>query len=118
MNNFGKMDRFRPGDHDGHTGSTLGVGWALAAESHHRLRGLGVSFGADSKGWKPQKAGGCWWTRCPWDSDLSHTAEDMADSCLLASMLLLLIVAPVVDCVGGGALSLCPSVAYARMVLL
>ena len=35
--------------------------------------GLGVSLG-DFEAWKPQKVGGCGWTRCPRNSFLSHVA--------------------------------------------
>ena len=50
-----------------------------APPSDHWYRGLGVSLG-DSVGWKPQKVGGCGWARCPWNSDLSHVAQDTARS--------------------------------------
>ena len=50
-----------------------------AAPSDHWYRGLGGSLG-DSEAWKPQKAGGCGWTRCPRNSVLSHVAQDTARS--------------------------------------
>ena len=50
-----------------------------AAPSDHRYGGLGVSLG-DSEAWKPQKVGGCGWTRCPRNGDLSHVAQDTASA--------------------------------------
>ena len=50
-----------------------------APPSEHYYRGLGVLLG-DSEGWEPLKKGGCGWTRCPWNSDLSHVAQDTARS--------------------------------------
>ena len=47
------------------------------AQSDHWYRGLGVSLG-DSEAWKPQKVGGCGWTRCPRNRMLSHVAQDTA----------------------------------------
>ena len=41
--------------------------------------GLGGSLG-DSEAWKPQKVGGCGWTRCPRNRILSHVAQDTARS--------------------------------------
>ena len=41
--------------------------------------GLRVSLG-DSNAWKPQKVGGCGWTRCPRNSFLSHVAQHTARS--------------------------------------
>ena len=49
----------------------------LAPPSDHWYRGLGGSLG-DSEAWKPQKVGGCGWTRCPRNRILSHVAQDMA----------------------------------------
>ena len=34
----------------------------------------------DPETWKPQKVGGCGWTRCPRNLDLSHVAQDIARS--------------------------------------
>ena len=34
----------------------------------------------ESEAWKPQKVGGCRWTRCPQNSVLSHVAQDTARS--------------------------------------
>ena len=48
-----------------------------AAPSDHWYGGLGVRLG-DSEGWKPQKVGGCGWTRCPRNSVLSHVAQNTA----------------------------------------
>ena len=48
-----------------------------AAPSDHWYGGLGVSLG-DSEACKPEKVGGCGWTRCPRNSVLSHVAQDMA----------------------------------------
>ena len=39
--------------------------------------GLGVSLG-DSEAWKPQKVGGCGWTRCPQNRISSHVAQNTA----------------------------------------
>ena len=50
-----------------------------APPSEHWYRGLGGSLG-NSEGWKPQKVGGCGWNRCPWNSVLSHVAQDTARS--------------------------------------
>ena len=50
-----------------------------APPSAHWYGGLGVSLG-DSQAWKPQKLGGCGWTRYPRNSVLSHVAQDMAHS--------------------------------------
>ena len=41
-----------------------GPGCPPAPPSDHWYGGLSGSLG-DSKGWKPQKVGGCGWTRCP-----------------------------------------------------
>ena len=54
-----------------------GPGCPPAAPSDHRYGGLGVSLG-DSEAWKPQKVGGCGWTRCPRNWILSHVAQDTA----------------------------------------
>ena len=54
-----------------------GPGCPPAAPSDHRYGGLGVSLG-DSEAWKPQKVGGCGWTRCPRNWDLSHVVQDTA----------------------------------------
>ena len=51
----------------------------LAVPSEHSYGGLGVRLG-DSKGWKPQKVGGCGWTRCPRNLVLSHVAQDTVRS--------------------------------------
>ena len=56
-----------------------GPGCPPAPPSEHYYRGLGVLLG-DSEAWKPQKVGGCGWTRCPRNSDLSHVAQDTARS--------------------------------------
>ena len=50
-----------------------------APPSDHWCRALGGLLG-DSETWKPQKVGGCGWTRCPQNSDLSHVAQDTARS--------------------------------------
>ena len=57
-----------PGDH-----------WfgGLGVPSDQWYWGLGVSLG-DYEGWKPQKVGGCGWTRCPRNRILSHVAQDTA----------------------------------------
>ena len=52
-----------------------GPGCPPAAPSDHWYGGLGGSLG-DSEAWKPQKVGGCGWTRCPRNSFLSHVAQD------------------------------------------
>ena len=54
-----------------------GPGCPPAPPSDHWYGGLGVSLG-DSAAWKPQKVGGCGWTRCPRNSFLSHVAQDTA----------------------------------------
>ena len=46
-----------------------GPGCPPAPPSDHWFRGLGVSVG-DFVAWKPQKVGGCGWTRCPQNSDM------------------------------------------------
>ena len=45
--------------------------------------GLGVHSG-NSEGWKPQKVGGCGWSRCPRNRVLSHVAKDMGYSWFVA----------------------------------
>ena len=47
------------------------------ARSDHWYGCLGVRLG-DSEGWKPQRVGGCGWTRCPRNRILSHVAQDTA----------------------------------------
>ena len=47
---------------------------------HHKLK---MVMG-NSKGWKPQKVGGCGWSRCPRNRILSHIAKDMAYSWFVA----------------------------------
>ena len=37
-----------------------------------------TGYWGDSEAWKPQKLGGCGWTRCPLNRILSHVAEDPA----------------------------------------
>ena len=54
-----------------------GPGCPPAPPSDHWYGGLGVRLG-DSEGWKPQKVGGCGWTRCPRNRILSHMAQDTA----------------------------------------
>ena len=56
-----------------------GLAGPPAAPSDHWYGGLCVSLG-ESEAWKPQKVGGCGWTRCPWNSFLSHVAQDTARS--------------------------------------
>ena len=56
-----------------------GLAGPPAAPSDHWYRGLRVSLG-DSEAWKPQKVGGCGWTRCPRNRTLSHVAQDTARS--------------------------------------
>ena len=50
-----------------------------APPSDHWYGGLGASLG-NYEAWKPEKVGGCGWTRCPSNSDLSHSAQDTARS--------------------------------------
>ena len=50
-----------------------------APPSDHWYEGL-VGLLGDSEAWKPQQVGGCGWTRCPRNSDLSHAAQDTARS--------------------------------------
>ena len=52
-----------------------GLGCPPAAPSDHRYVHLGVSLG-DSEASKPQKVGGCGWTKCPRNWDLSHVVQD------------------------------------------
>ena len=54
-----------------------GPGCPPAAPSDHWFGGLRVSLG-DCEAWKPQKVGGCGWTRCPRNWILSHRAQDTA----------------------------------------
>ena len=54
-----------------------GPGYTPAPPSDHCCGGLGGSLG-ESEAWKPQKVGGCGWSRCPRKSDLSHVAQDTA----------------------------------------
>ena len=56
-----------------------GLGCRPAPPSDHWYGGLRLSLG-DSEAWKPQKVGGCEWTRCPRNSFLSHVAQDTACS--------------------------------------
>ena len=57
--------------------SVRGLGCPPAPPSDHWYVGLGISLG-DSEAWKPQKVGGGGWTRCSWNSVLSHVAQDTA----------------------------------------
>ena len=50
-----------------------------AAPSDQWYGGLGVLL-VESEAWKPQKVGGCGWTRCPRNSILSRVAQDTARS--------------------------------------
>ena len=54
-----------------------GPGCSPAPPSDHWYGGLGGSLG-DSEVWKPQKVGGCGWTRCPGNRILSHVVQDTA----------------------------------------
>ena len=54
-----------------------GLGCPPAPPSDHWYGGLRVRLG-DSEGWKPQKVGGCGWTRCSQNRILSHVAQDTA----------------------------------------
>ena len=56
-----------------------GLCYPPAPPSDHWYGGLGGSLG-DSDGWKPQKVGGCGWTRCPRKRISSHVAQDTARS--------------------------------------
>ena len=56
---------------------------SLPQPSGPRYWGLGVRLG-NSEGWKPQKVGGCGWSRCPRNRILSHVAQDMAYSWFVA----------------------------------
>ena len=75
--NFGKNDFFRPGDPGGPTvgPAVRGPVCPLAQPSDHWYGCLGVRLG-DSEAWKPQKVGGCGWTRC--HRNRSHVAQDTA----------------------------------------
>ena len=59
--------------------AVCGPGCPPDPPSDHWYGGLGGLLG-DSETWKPQKVGGCGWTRCPRNSDLSHVAQDTARS--------------------------------------
>ena len=48
-----------------------------APPNDHWYGGIGGSLG-DSEAWKPQKVGGCGWTRCLRNLELSHVAQDTA----------------------------------------
>ena len=52
-----------------------GPGCPPATPSDHWYGGLGGLLN-NSEAWKPQKVGGCRWTRCPRNSDLSYVAQD------------------------------------------
>ena len=54
-----------------------GPGCPPAVPSEHWYGCLGVRLG-DSEGWKPQKVGGCGWTRCPRNRILKHITQDTA----------------------------------------
>ena len=54
-----------------------GLGCPPATPSNRWYGGLRVSLG-ESEASKPQKVGGCGWTRCPRNSDLSHIAQGTA----------------------------------------
>ena len=56
---------------------------SLPQPSGPRYWGLGVRLG-NSQGWKPQKVGGCGWSRWPRNRILSHVAKDMAYSWFVA----------------------------------
>ena len=53
--------------------ATRGLGCPPDPPIDHWYGGLGGSLG-DSEAWKPQKVGGCGWTRCPRNSVVSHVA--------------------------------------------
>ena len=78
-NNFGKNHFFAPGTlvDPPLAPAVRGPGCPPAPPSDHWFGGLGVSLG-DSEAWKPQKVGGCGWTRCPRNRILSHVAQDTA----------------------------------------
>ena len=48
-----------------------------ATQGDHWYGAVGVSLG-DYEAWKPQKVGGCGWTRCPRNLVLSHVAQNTA----------------------------------------
>ena len=52
-------------------------GCPAAPPSDHWYGGPGGSLG-DCEAWKPQKVGGCGWTRCPQNRILSHVAQHTA----------------------------------------
>ena len=56
-----------------------GLCYPPAPPSDHWYGGLGGLLG-NSKACKPQKVGGCGWTRCPRNWILSHVAQDTACS--------------------------------------
>ena len=58
-----------------------GPGCPPAAPSDHWYGGLGVSLG-DSEACKQEKVGGCRWTRCTRNWDLSHVVQDTAHASL------------------------------------
>ena len=66
-----------------HLGTRLFGACSLPRPSGPRYWGLGVRLG-NSEGWKPQKVGGCGWSRCPRNRILSHVAKDMAYSWFVA----------------------------------
>ena len=70
-----KIIFFRPGDSGGPSVGPTGLCCPPAPPSDHWCGGLGVSLG-NSEAWKPQKVGGCGWTRCPRNSVSSHIAQD------------------------------------------
>ena len=67
---LGKMIFFAPGTlvDPPLAPAVRGPGCPPAVPNDHWYGGLGISLG-DSEGWKPQKVGGCGWTRCPRNSD-------------------------------------------------
>ena len=56
-----------------------GLCYPPAPPSDHWYGGLDVALG-DCEAWKPQKVGGCGWSRCPRNLVLSHVAQDTARS--------------------------------------
>ena len=80
-NNFGKNDTFAIGTLvDPPLAPTVrGPRCPPAPPCDHSYGGLGVSLG-DSEAWKPQKVGGCRWTRCPLILVLSRVGQDTAHS--------------------------------------
>ena len=57
-----------------------GLAGPPAAPSDHWYGSLRVSLG-NSTAWKPQKVGGCGWTRCPRNSGLSSFRTAMRTTC-------------------------------------